>query len=692
MAVCGRRWVPSHAVVQGVHRRLEPFGAWGALAVSFASFVLGRGAAAQRPEGVPSVEVTGFPDVTPRPVAAPHWKQVMAVPRLSGRSTALAVDPADADHVVVGTEEGTVLVTDDGGVTWREAEIDPFVFQARQARSRVPGLPRLGERLPLGFTFFTDPPYRARPPDRVLVPMHNLFFSVSPDFISVGATPKVGRAPATLLRDAVSEDRVHTVPARNFAFCPGAAYPLLMTTSREVLGSPDGGLSWVRLMRLPGRVVVYWLACSRRRRGLMVLGTAFGLFVSADGGLSWDQESSGWPGRPAQAVAFAEDEQGRERALAGVGYILFAGGLGGGLQRVYPDFRDTSTAPWKAIRWIEAAPSGSVWLGTDDGLRVASRLGAPWRVVGRGLFDRHEVRQVVAGANEQGRERIAVLVRDCSAGARRCRGTRLYASDDGGRSWFPFFDGFSRRTITQVAASRPVPGEPGRWWLVAGGELWATEDPSERRARGVPDVASVRWARRRLAVTPPLDVVQEAALERLGLDLEGERGLFARARRRAWLPVIEAQLAVGQVPSPAGTALEQVGGHPRARGWPLGRRVRETEVRAPEPPFSLTERRDERLEQREVFFFVQALWHFGGAGFSVQEGGADRRRLYALRRHVLFVIEDAWHERLMHLRRLVRGVSDPWQAAALRARVEALEVILQTWSSASLRQLHTQRR
>ncbi len=665
-------------------RPLGRYGVTGLLAL----LVVGRNAWAQP---VPDASGDGthapqMPRERPFRPSVAQWKQVMASPRIGGRLTALAVDPSDPRHVVVGTEEGTVLVTEDGGVTWREVEIGPFVFQARQARARVPGLPRLGERLPLGFTFFTDPPYRARPPDRVLVPMHNLFFSVSPDFISVGAAPKVGRAPATLLRDAVAEDRARAVPVRNFAFCPGSAYPLLMTTSREVLGSADGGLTWVRLTRFPGRVVVYWLACSKRRPGLVLLGTAFGLFLSEDGGLSWDQESSGWPGRPAQAVAFVPDGEGGERALAGVSYILFSGKLGGGLRRVYPDFRDTSTAPWRAIRWIEAAPSGSLWLGTDDGLRFASRLGARWRVAGRGLFDRHEVHQVVSGFDERGGERIVVLVRDCSAGARRCRGTRLYASDDGGRRWFPFFEGFSRRSIAQVAVSRSAVGGGSRWWLVAGGELWSTEDPSERLV-GAPDAASARWARRRLRATPPLDVVQETALRRLGLDLDGEEGLFRRARRRAWLPVVEAQLALGQVPSPSGTALEQVGGHPRARRWVLGRRVRETVVRAPEPPFSVVEQRSDRLGQREVFFFVQALWRLGDTGFSVQEGGLDRSRLYALRRHVSFVVEDAWHERVLHLRRLVRGVTDPWQAASLRARVEALEAILEIWADVGLQEL-----
>ncbi len=607
-----------------------------------------------------------------------RWRQVMAAPRLGGRLTAVAVDPADPQHVVVGTEEGTVLVTEDGGVTWRELEIGPFVFQARQVRMRVPGLPRLGERTPLGFTFFTDPPYRARPPDRVTVPMHNLFFSVSPEFISVGATPRTSRAPSTLLRDAVGEARSRTVPARNLAFCPGAPYPLLLATSRELLGSPDGGYRWVRLMRLPGRVGVYWVACSRDDPRRVALGTGFGLFVSSDGGLSWDQETSGWPGRPAQALAFARAEDGGERFVVATGYILYAGRLGGGLQRVYPDFRDTSTAPWKTVRWVEVAPSGSLWLGTDDGVRFAERFGARWQVAARHLFDRHRVAQVVAGAGESGAERIAVLVRDCAT-ARRCRQSRIYASDDGGRSWFPFFDGLSRRSIVQVAASRPAPGRPGRWWLVAGGELWATDEPAAFVERRPVDEASRRWAERRLLSTPRLAEVQEAVLRRLGLALLQEGGLFARERARGWLPVLDAQLFYGQVPAADDPLLDVLGGYPRGRSFGTGEWARETIVRAPEPPFAPTERRSGRLAQRELYFFVQATWRLGSLGYSASEGGIAHRRLYALRRQVLFAVEDAWHERMLHLRRLARGVGEPWQAATLRSRVEALEAILQTW-------------
>ena len=50
-----------------------------------------------------------------------------------------------------------------------------------------------------------------------------------------------------------------------------------------------------------------------------------------------------------------------------------------------------------------------------------------------------------------------------------------------------------------------------------------------------------------------------------------------------------------------------------------------------------------------------------------------------MRRQIAFAAEDAWHERVLHLKRVEGGLSETEQIEVLKARVEALEVVLDTW-------------
>jgi hypothetical protein len=62
-----------------------------------------------------------------------------------------------------------------------------------------------------------------------------------------------------------------------------------------------------------------------------------------------------------------------------------------------------------------------------------------------------------------------------------------------------------------------------------------------------------------------------------------------------------------------------------------------------------------------------------------------KAELYELQKQVGFVVEDAWHERRMHLTRLARdGVVEELQARILEARVEVLEALLETWIGAPI--------
>jgi len=618
----------------------------------------GVAGAQQDEEAAPELEPTA--SFVPPPRADWRWQQVLASPRIGGRLTAVTIDPQRPSRIFVGTEEGTVLRSIDGGVTWREHELGPIVSQGRTLHFNSPGLPRLGQRSRPGLSLFVEPPYRPSPVDRVSASFPNLFFSLRPSFVFVGVLPATSTAPNALLGNATRQRR--TYPVRRIAVCPGGIFPILVATNTEVLGSPDDGLNWVRLLRVPGRVPVTHVTCDPLDTAHVIVTTGFGMFRSRDGGLSFDQDFSGWPGRRATAVAVRSGPavQGSEIFVA-TGHVLFAGDPDSdvGLSNRYPDFNNSETAPWTTIRWIDFA-GDEVWIGTNDGARMSADGGLSWRNVAPNLFSRHIIAQVAAGANEAGGPRIALLTRDCpsprsarSGSGRGCRTSRVYATDDGGQTWFPFFSGITRRTIQQLVAAPAVEGVPPRWWIVTGGELWATVQ-SPVVGAGI-DRASATWANEALGHTPSMSTLISAILDRLRLSNQAIEGIGHRAARRHLFPRIDSRL------------------------WLFDGSFDRDESSRPIGSIVDDVRNAEQTGGANWTFFTYATWYLDRIPSVPEEYGAARRDLYWLQRQVKFIVEDAWHERHLHLTRIARGMNDRLQVEILRERIDALEVVLETW-------------
>ena len=456
----------------------------------------------------------------------------------------------------------------------------------------------------------------------------------------------------TLLFDATRMRWAWAV--RRIAICPNAPFPLLVATETELLGSNDEGLTYVRLMRLPGRIGVERVECSSAFPSHVLLTTSFGLFLSTDGGLSWDQDLSGWPGRAAKPAAFGpRTAGGNETVMVGVGHILFAGDPDSdqGLEFVYPDFNNSSTAPWQQINWI-ARDGDEIWLATSDGLRLSRDGGGNWETAARTLFSRHVLEQVEIGTNELGGKRIAVMARECPQPRAACRRTRIYASDDGGSTWFPFFDGATARSPFMMAAAPAVEGVPPRWWVVTGGELWATETGTTRQTEHA-DRRAQRWARAQLRATPPMGRLVEAILDENELNERHIESMMSTIRERNLIPMVYAELTVDQDRQDVGR-LNSIVGRPF---YTTGFLERET----------------------EVTLFVWAEWIFRDVPIVWEEYGPPRNALYELRRQMMFIVQDAWRERMLHLQTLATGMDDPLQIETLKERIAALEAVIETW-------------
>jgi hypothetical protein len=267
------------------------------------------------------------------------------------------------------------------------------------------------------------------------------------------------------------------------------------------------------------------------------------------------------------------------------------------------------------------------------------------------LFSRQSIDQIMLGENAHGEIRVAALLTYYPTDT--MQDAMVYASDDGGSTWRPFFSGLSRRTIHQIARVTSEEGRPPGWWVVTSGEVWTTY-PAELERRD-PDPRSRAWARARLASTPEMAAVIDGVLEGTGLSNASIERIVDLHRGLNWVPRLDMLFEAGDTTFAS------------ARGETPG--IQRQFVH------SITEGEAEI----DYAFFIQASWELYDTIQQRELVEPTRNELHELRRQIAFAAEDAWHERVLHLRALAEGMSDPIQIETLEARILSLEAVLEVW-------------
>jgi photosystem II stability/assembly factor-like uncharacterized protein len=357
------------------------------------------------------------------PFAIPHGRTAGfgpgSRPRVAGRVTAVAVDPADPRHLLAGG--GGIWESRDGGRSWRP-RTDDQPTPAVGALAFVPGDPAVayagtgrGEALAalgVGLLRSDDGGASWRP-------------QVADELLGSGCFD--------LLVAPADPDR------------------LLAATTAGLLGSTDGGAGWER--RLEGRC---W-AVSAGAGGELLAGGELGLHRSEDGGATWRRLPLASAPEGFDRIAIAHGAGGRVvyvfAAGDGVGHLWRREGPDGPFEPVKPPPDLHSRQAWHS--WACAADPGDpavVWLGAAGLHRGARGPDGRWSWVD--LTARPSGDSLPLGQHavvfEPGDPQTVYVA---SEGG-------LYRSPDGGSSWRSLGTGLAVAEVRHLADHGP--------WLLAG--------------------------------------------------------------------------------------------------------------------------------------------------------------------------------------------------------------------------------
>lgn len=294
--------------------------------------------------------------------------------------------PAFGGYLFAGTSDGHVYRSVDGGVTWQEAD-------AGIALGSMPGITALAVA-PDGATVYAgtfadglwvspDDGASWRPADgsgaAALPPGTGLR--------TVLVDPRDGRHLSVLTLDDMiyrSDDGGRSWPTRahvpgnsyTLTLAPGRPGTLLVGTAGGLWASADSGRTWTQPLGAPGEEPVYSVAVDPRHPALAYLATSTRLYRSADGGGSWTQVRAAFG-----PTIVAVDPSG----LAGV--LVTGGGSAIARSRDGVSWqRAVVAAPGPlglVVVAFDPARHARVLAATESGMLLSADSGATWRQVPR---------------------------------------------------------------------------------------------------------------------------------------------------------------------------------------------------------------------------------------------------------------------------------------------------------------------
>jgi len=602
--------------------------------------------------------------------------------------SALAIDPADGKTAYVGTDQGRIYKTTDGGRTWNESTVLPerkLLWQAPGATTYFGGLrsasgfgtgdvdfnrilPRMSfstAHLPSEVTRITFPSAPSDP------------FATASGSASGGGGGLLGvglsaRSPRLSL---LSASRGRPVPTLNrfrflaergqratriitIAVDPEDRRSVFAATADGLYHSRDGGESWSRSFAglTPSERLALIIAI-RPGDQFMILGTGNGAYSSTDQGDNWAKITT--VGGFVNQVAF-DTKDGKYVYLATSGGVLRSVDRGASFQPIY-----YSTLPAENdVRWMTLDPFDpeTAYLGTNRGAFVSHDLHAAF-VSWHALEGMQSVLQVLRiGACSTHKNHLYAMTRiDLATINYGAPGpeSAIIESWDGGRSWRPLFTGQSDGAAEAMAIA---PDDPDQLWIA-----WST---AVHRLARIDPTAETRVVHiRRGEPMPAMGDVIRAALRYQGLELDE---YIERIHRPKFWNILPSTIQVQAV----------------AWQWTLGGQQDDKQFA------------DGRYlwgrDQREWSVFVWASWNLPDLVYAPTEVAMIRQRELHLddevRHRITDTVERSYIEAERIRAELATSKLDTKTEVLYRLRIEQLEAVVDLASGGYLTRWHEKQR
>lgn len=380
----------------------------------------------------------------PAPATAQSW---LPIGPPGGDVRGLAVDPRDPRILYLGTSDGVLFNSRDGGHSWsrlapgfpnRGMSLDDIVVDPRgdvlvgywQVSGSGGGVARSHDG---GRHFELLQAIEGEAVRSLALAPSN------PDVLFAGTMTGVFRS-----RDAgdsweLISPRGHAEikTVGSLAVDPTDADRLYAGTWHLPWRTPDGGRSWLPMHTgMINDSDVMTLTVDRSARDVIFATACSGIYRSRDGGGSWTK-LRGIPSRNRRTRAFAQDPARAGVLYAGTTLGLWASEDDGGHWRLL-------TQEELVVNAIVVLPGGALLLGTDGaGVLRSEDRGTTWAASNDGFSDRSVSRVLFDGT--RGRV-LAGVLND------RQHGGVFVASEPEG-PWTPLADGLSGREVTALAVT-----------------------------------------------------------------------------------------------------------------------------------------------------------------------------------------------------------------------------------------------
>ncbi|HZS04165.1 MAG TPA: hypothetical protein VFD58_04960 [Blastocatellia bacterium] len=359
-----------------------------------------------------------------------------------GDVSSLAVDPRDGDHVIIGTHDGQIFKSTDGGSTWHRVrpglrmngfEIKRFMFDRERAGVVYAGLVQIRDArddssgggisrsTDGGETWSEIEVMRGRS-------VRNLVQSASdPDVIVVAARDGIYRSSdrGENWERITPESDPELRGFHSVAIDPRDAKIIYVGTWHLPWKTADGGLTWKRAGSKENGMIddsdIFAIQVDEKNPDNVMMSACSGIYRSLDASAKW-AKIQGIPYTSRRTHVIYQHPTRPEVIFAGTTEGLWRTTDGGKTWGIV-------SSPRLIINAIAVHPEkpNRIYVGTEDMGVMISEDGGENYVLSNAGFISRQVRTVLADSSERGRLYAGVIFDGAGGG--------IFISEDGGTTW-----------------------------------------------------------------------------------------------------------------------------------------------------------------------------------------------------------------------------------------------------------------